>query len=103
MSFQTHLCAALATILTWAGATTSVQAGEPAAAPALPLTYETFEAAVAHIDLETCPVSLPQADSFCRASIHHEEIHVFAFSLQGDSPMVGFASFSAKGLEPLLK
>lgn len=66
------------------------------------LTYEMFEAAVPHIDLETCPVDLAQKDTFCRASIHHEEIHVFAFSLDGDSPMVGFKSYEATGVETLL-
>lgn len=67
-----------------------------------PLTYEMFEAAVPHIDLETCPADLAQQDTFCRASIHHEEIHVFAFSLEGDSPMVGFKSYEATGVETLL-
>lgn len=97
------------------GTVTALQAKEPtgdtgvnqqsaATMPtALPFTYETFEAAVAHIDLENCPEALPQQESFCRAAIHNEEIHVFAFSLDGDSPMIGFASFSAEGLEPLLK
>ncbi|MEP4035890.1 hypothetical protein [Pseudophaeobacter sp.] len=67
----------------------------------LPFTYETFETAVPHIDLEACPAALPQVDSFCRATVHHEEIHVFAFSYEGDSPMVGFASYSAEGLDTL--
>lgn len=66
------------------------------------LTYEMFEAAVPHIDLEACPPDLAQQDIFCRASIHHEEIHVFAFSLDDDSPLVGFKSYSAEGVESLL-
>lgn len=66
------------------------------------LTYEMFEASVPHIDLETCPADLAQQDTFCRASIHHEEIHVFAFSLDGDSPLVGFKSYEASGVETLL-
>ena len=74
-----------------------VQAAEPAA-----LTYEIFEASVPHIDLETCPEALPQENAFCRASILHEEIHVFVFSLDGDSPMIGFKSFEAAGVEELL-
>ncbi|TDE35254.1 hypothetical protein E1B25_17770 [Antarcticimicrobium sediminis] len=68
-----------------------------------PLTYAMFEAAVPHVDLETCPDSLPQQDSFCRASVKHSEIHVFAFSEYGDSPMIGFASFPADQLGLLLK
>ena len=46
------------------------------------LTYEMFEAAVPHIDLESCPTDLAQQDTFCRASIHHEEIHVFALPVR---------------------
>lgn len=111
MSNQTRFCAALITSVACLGFAASGQAGDQvsdqtsntAQAPALPFTYETFEAAVPHIDLENCPPALPQVDSFCRASIRNEDIHVFAFSLQGDSPMVGFASFSAEGLETLLK
>lgn len=81
----------------------TVQANETSSTKTFPFTYETFEAAVPHLDLETCPKSLPQVDSFCRAAIRNEEIHVFAFSLNGDSPMVGFASFSAEGLDALLE
>ncbi|MCI2393502.1 hypothetical protein [Aliiroseovarius sediminis] len=66
------------------------------------LTYEQFEAAVPHIDLENCPDSLAQENAFCRASILHEQIHVFVFSYDGDSPMVGFATFEADGIETLL-
>ncbi len=72
------------------------------AGDAQPLTYEMFEAAVPHIDLETCPADLAKQDTFCRASILHEEIHVFAFSLDGDSPLVGFKSYEASGVETLL-
>ena len=69
---------------------------------ATPLLYEQFENSVAHVDLETCPAPLPVADTFCRATLKHEEVHVFAFSENGDSPMVGFASFELSGLETLL-
>lgn len=68
----------------------------------LPLSYEQFEASVPHIDLENCPESLAQEDTFCRASILHEQVHVFVFSLQGESPLVGFASFDVDGIEALL-
>ncbi|TDK47504.1 hypothetical protein E1832_11310 [Antarcticimicrobium luteum] len=73
------------------------------AADPLPLTYEQFEAAVPHVALEKCPASLPQQDSFCRAAMQHSEIHVFAFSDAGDSPMIGFASFPAVRLDTVLK
>ncbi|MDC0737298.1 hypothetical protein N6L24_03335 [Cognatishimia sp. SS12] len=70
---------------------------------AVPLTYEIFENAVPHLDLENCPAQLAGADTFCRATLHHEELHVFAFSYEGENPMTGFQTFPAEGLETLLK
>lgn len=67
-----------------------------------PLTYTQFEAAIPHIDLETCPEQLAGDDTFCRVTINHDEIHVFAFSLDGDSPMTGFASYPANDLHGVL-
>ncbi|EBA16201.1 hypothetical protein RSK20926_20785 [Roseobacter sp. SK209-2-6] len=101
MSFPNTLFACALGLATLSSAS-PLLASETVQGTPLPLTYEQFEAAVPHIDLETCPAALPQTESFCRASIHHEEIHVFAFSLEGESPMIGFASYSAEGLEPLL-
>lgn len=66
--------------------------------PAMPLTYDIFEGAVAHLDLETCPTGLPQEGSFCRAAILHDTVHVFAFSQAGDSPMIGYAAYDAPDL-----
>ncbi len=66
------------------------------------LTYRQFEAAVPHLDLETCPSSLPQENTFCRATLQHDEIHVFVFSEDGDSPLIGFSSFPSNGLATLL-
>lgn len=71
-----------------------------AAAPAvaaeapLPMTYGLFETAIAHTDLDSCPAQLAKEDAFCRATLRHDEIHVFAFSREGDNPLVGFASYS---------
>ena len=70
---------------------------------ATPLNYEQFEAAVPHVDLEQCPEDLLQEGTFCRATLNHEEIHVFVFSEDGDSPLVGFASFPADSLASVLK
>ena len=67
------------------------------------LTYEQFEVAVPHLDLAHCPEALTTEGVFCRATLNHDEIHVFAFSEDGDLPMVGFASFPAEGLDALLK
>lgn len=59
----------------------------------LPLSYQMFEAAVLHVDLELCPADLAGEGRFCRAAMLHDEIHVFAFSEEGDQPMVGFRSW----------
>ncbi len=59
----------------------------------VPMDYELFETAVAHTDLETCPSSLRKSGVFCRATLHHDEVHVFAFSEEGDQVLVGFASY----------
>lgn len=71
--------------------------------PAVPLTYDVFEASVPHADLDTCPENLPQTETFCRATLHHDEIHVFAFSENGDSPMVGFTSYPLEAIASHLK
>ena len=67
------------------------------------LTYEAFEAAVPHLDLETCPGALAAEDRFCRITIGHDALHVFAFSYAGDSPLVGFQSWPSENLGSLLK
>ncbi len=67
------------------------------------MTYEQFEAAVPHMDLENCPEALAQENVFCRATLQHEEIHVFVFSQDGDSPFVGFKTYPADGMAALLK
>ncbi|MFK7837763.1 MAG: hypothetical protein AB8B60_16260 [Sulfitobacter sp.] len=68
----------------------------------VPLTYDVFEAAIPHVDLETCPATLPQENTFCRATLAHEEVHVFVFSEEGASPLIGFGSFDATRLPDLL-
>lgn len=67
------------------------------------LTYDQFEVAVPHMDLETCPGSMAADGVFCRATFNHDEIHVFAFHEGGDVPFVGFETFPADGLSSLLK
>ncbi|QUJ77564.1 hypothetical protein KDD17_06215 [Sulfitobacter albidus] len=72
-------------------------------APApLTLDYETFEAAVPHVDLEACPEALAGEDRFCRATLAGEQLHVFAFSLASNSPLVAFQSYDATALPGLL-
>lgn len=71
--------------------------------PSATLIYDQFEAAVPHLDLESCPTSMAQDDVFCRATLRHDEIHVFVFSTEGDNPFVGFKSFPADGISALLE
>ncbi|PVA11474.1 hypothetical protein DC366_00380 [Pelagivirga sediminicola] len=66
------------------------------------LTYAQFELAVPHLDLEACPASMAEDGTFCRATLRHDEIHVFSFREDGDQPMTGFQSFPADGLHALL-
>ena len=73
------------------------------AGPGHVLTYEEFEAAVAHSDLETCPADMqPQEGSFCRLTLKDEEFHVFQFSEDADQPLMAVRSYPAEGLEALL-
>ncbi len=44
-----------------------------------PLTYDIFEAAVPHTDLEECPASMDVEAAFCRVSVIAELATVFAF------------------------
>ncbi|WP_299731473.1 hypothetical protein [uncultured Tateyamaria sp.] len=69
----------------------------------IPMTYEIFEASVVHLDLDSCPASLPQENSFCRAAILHDAVHVFAFADSGDSPMIGYRAFDAPPLGETLQ
>ncbi len=61
----------------------------------LPLTYEMFEAGVTHIDMAVCPESLAAPDRFCRLTVLNDQINVFAFTTEADSPLVGFQSWPA--------
>ncbi|KIC39234.1 hypothetical protein RA26_00770 [Leisingera sp. ANG-M7] len=65
-----------------------------AAETAMPMTYGLFETAIAHTDLDSCPAQLAKPDTFCRATLRHDEIHVFAFSREDGNPLVGFASYA---------
>lgn len=65
-------------------------AAEPAPA-AFP--YDLFEDVAPHVDLEDCPAALAAPDRFCRLAAGHGGLRVFAFSVEGDQPMVGFATY----------
>jgi hypothetical protein len=80
-----------------------VAATTAAFADTLPLSYEAFEVSIPHFDLEDCPTSMNVDNGFCRATFHSEEVHIFAFSYDGDSPLIAFKSFSGEKLGTLLK
>ncbi|MEO1140222.1 MAG: hypothetical protein AAFW87_12275 [Pseudomonadota bacterium] len=70
---------------------------------AIMLSYEQFELAIPHIDLEDCPSSIEATDVFCRATMANNEIHVFAFSNAGDSPLQELNSFPVEEIAEMLK
>lgn len=55
--------------------------------PMAVMTYEMFEATVDHADLAECPKALAKEGRFCRAVLHGESLHVFAFSEDMDQPL----------------
>ena len=68
----------------------------------IPLTYADFEAAVPHIDLAVCPEPLAAPGRFCWMTSHADQLNVFAFSEEGDQPLVAFRSWSADLLVGLM-
>jgi len=57
------------------------------------LTYEMFETAIHHVNLLDCPGELSGEGRFCRMTIHNDAFHVFAFSEEGEQPMVGLKTW----------
>jgi hypothetical protein len=70
--------------------------------PPLPLTYEAFEASVPHINLADCPAALAAEGRFCRLTLAQDQLSIFAFSEEGDQPMVAVKSWPADGLTAIL-
>ena len=62
------------------------------------LTYDLFEYAVPHVDLEACPETQAAPGTFCRATLANDAIHVFAFSEDGDQPLVSMESYDGEDL-----
>lgn len=73
------------------------------AAETIPFTYEAFEASVPHADMEECPASMNVKNAFCRLTLHTESFHVFAFSQDGDQPLVAFKTFEENQFDLDLK
>lgn len=66
-------------------------------------TYEQFEVSIPHFDLEECPASMNVEKAFCRVVAHGDEMHVYAFSEDGDTELVGFKTYSDGEFEIILK
>lgn len=58
-----------------------------------PITYETFEIAVPHIDMENCPDPEKNTGMFCRASVGGDMLHVFYFAEQDNQCLLQVKSF----------
>jgi hypothetical protein len=68
--------------------------GSPAIAQqAETFTYQMFETAVLHVNLAECPGELAGEGRFCRMTMHNDAFHVFAFSEEGDQPLIGLRSW----------
>lgn len=85
-------------LLALAFATPSIAAADDP----IPLTYQDFEAAVAHIDLPLCPEPLAAPGRFCRMTAHADQLNVFVFSEEGDQPLVAVKSWPADLLVGLM-
>ncbi|MCE5972122.1 hypothetical protein LZA78_01275 [Sinirhodobacter sp. WL0062] len=64
--------------------------------PAMPFTYEMFEASVPHVDIAVCPVDLAAEGRFCRVALFNDAFNIFIFSEEGEQPLVGFHSYDAE-------
>lgn len=67
--------------------------GAAGASGECPITYETFEYAVPHIDSESCPGADRPEGSFCRASVGGNMVHIFYFAENGDHCLLKVKSF----------
>ena len=56
-------------------------------------TYEVFETTVEHADLEGCPKEFDTDAVFCRVTIASDLAHIFAFSYNGDQPLLAVKSY----------
>lgn len=66
-------------------------------------TYAQFEVSVNHIDLENCPEQLAADGVFCRATILHDGVHVYAFEEEGDMAFVDMVTFDEDSYDVTFK
>jgi hypothetical protein len=57
------------------------------------LTYAVFETSIDHVDLADCPAQFDPDAVFCRMTLASEMAHVFAFSHDGDQPLLAVKSY----------
>ncbi|MCR9110639.1 hypothetical protein [Marivita sp. XM-24bin2] len=57
------------------------------------LTYDIFETAVEHVDLEGCPAEFDADTNFCRMTLASDLAHVFVFSYDGNQPLLAVKSY----------
>jgi hypothetical protein len=58
-----------------------------------PMTYEAFEFAIPHLDLEKCPADSARDKAFCRATTGNDAVHVFIFAEDGEQCLLGVKSY----------
>lgn len=56
-------------------------------------TYDVFEAAVEHADLEGCPAEFDPEAVFCRITLANDMAHIFVFAYGGDQPLLAVKSY----------
>ena len=56
-------------------------------------TYEIFEATVEHADLEGCSAEFDPGAVFCRVTIASDLAHIFAYSHNGNQPLLAAKSY----------
>ncbi|MEM7239531.1 MAG: hypothetical protein AAF501_17125 [Pseudomonadota bacterium] len=66
-----------------------------------PMTYAEFLMSVRTHSPATCPETLLQPGVFCEVATGPYGVRVFAFSMEGERPMVAFASYNLAQLEVL--
>lgn len=76
-----------------AGVAAPINLIQPRETPAGAMTYEIFEATVEHGDMPQCPAALAAEGRFCRVVLQNDLLHVFAFSEDGDQPMLAVMEY----------
>lgn len=57
------------------------------------MTYELFETAIAHVDVEACPAEFDPEAVFCCMTLANDAAHVFVFAIAGDQPLLAVKSY----------